>query len=86
METHRTIKDRDGNEETTVTRKRGDQEYSVTTRKDKHGREEKVENYVNLKEEDIDEFLKKGLDKPLQPFDSVDKLPTNWFPFDQFFK
>lgn len=80
METHRTVRDNEGNEETTITRKIGDKEHTVTKRRDKNGKEEIIENLVNLDEKDLDSFLHKKLPE-FQPPD-VHKPSI----FDKFFK
>ena len=50
-EERRTIRDGEGNEETTITRAIGDQVHSVTTHQEGDtGREKKVENYTNMDE------------------------------------
>ncbi|KAF2899928.1 hypothetical protein ILUMI_06267 [Ignelater luminosus] len=81
IETHRTVRDQQGNEETTVTRRQGDKEYSITTRTDKDGQKEIVENLVNMDENDKDAFLKATEPYGVPP----KKPPPNWFPFDRFF-
>lgn len=79
LETHRTIRNHDGSEETTVTRKRNDQEYTIVTKKDKNGQEERTENFINLDEKDINLFLQ---DIP----NNTPQHPNNWFDFDKYFK
>ncbi|KAK4879980.1 hypothetical protein RN001_008126 [Aquatica leii] len=58
IETHKTIQDQNGNREETVTRKRGDKEYTVITRIDKNGVKEITENLVNIDESEKDTFYK----------------------------
>lgn len=80
IETHRTLRDQQGNEETTITRRQGEKEYSITTRKDKDGKQEIIENLVNMDENDKDVFLKSTESYGVRP-----EKPPNWFPFDRFF-
>lgn len=75
METQRTVRDHEGNEETTITRKQGDKEYSIVKKRDKDGKEETIENLVNLDEKEVDRFL---------PKPNVDE--GSWSIFDRFFK
>ncbi|EFA03397.1 HCLS1-associated protein X-1 [Tribolium castaneum] len=79
IETHHTVRDNEGNEETTITRKVADKEYTITKRRDKEGKEEIIENLVNLDENEKDKF-----------FPQQRKLPElgnkPWPFFDQFFK
>lgn len=75
VESHRTVKDQHGNEERTVTRKLGDKEYTVTTKTDKDGKQETIENLVNMEEQEKEGFLKR----------EPDKLPPDWFPFNKYF-
>lgn len=58
VETHRTTRDNEGNEETTVCHKIGNKEYCVIKKKDKYGKEEVSENFVNMNENDKDIFIK----------------------------
>ena len=48
VEEHRTVRDNHGNEEEIVTKKIGDQGYSVTKKRDSIGREEVKEDYTNM--------------------------------------
>jgi len=56
VETTSTKRDSNGNEEVTVTRNIGEQTHSVITKKSKDGNEEKVENFVNMEKDDLQEF------------------------------
>ncbi|XP_044268256.1 uncharacterized protein LOC123013647 isoform X2 [Tribolium madens] len=78
IETHRTVRDNEGNEETTITRISGDKEYSITKRKDKEGKEEIIENLVNLDESEKDKFFPQQRKPP-----ELDNKP--WPFFDRFF-
>jgi hypothetical protein len=79
IETHHTVRDNQGNEETTITRKIGDKEHSITKRRDKDGKEEIIENFVNLDEKDVKEFFPKQ-DRLPEPHRQI------WPFFDRFFK
>ena len=48
VEERRTVEDKTGNRETTVTRKIGDQSQTITTKRSPDGSEELVETTVNL--------------------------------------
>jgi hypothetical protein len=50
VEEHRTVRDTNGNEETTVTRQIGDKKHTITTKKAKDGSEEQTENIINMDE------------------------------------
>ncbi|KAJ8927602.1 hypothetical protein NQ314_019910 [Rhamnusium bicolor] len=58
VETHHTVRDNEGNEELTVCYKIGNKEYCTIKKKDKHGREEVTENFVNKNENEKNEFFK----------------------------
>lgn len=58
----------------------GDKQYTVTTKRTKDGKEEKIEDMVNLDEKDVSKFL----DTWSQPLSRED--PNKNFPFDKFFK
>lgn len=81
--THHTTHDQEGNEERTVTHKLGDKEYSVTTRVDKNGKQETIENLINMDENEIGKLFKN--DKPGN-FEFNQEKDPNWFLFDKFFK
>lgn len=89
VEIHKTTRDSQGNEETTITRQMGDKQYTVTTRRDKSGKEERIEDMVNMDEKDIDGFLgiwnRPKLPPPPSPSHSHDD-PNRYFPFDKYFK
>ncbi|XP_018577501.1 uncharacterized protein LOC108915840 [Anoplophora glabripennis] len=79
IETHRTVKDNKGNEETTVCQKIGDKEFCIIKKKDKYGKEEIIENLINMSEEEKNSLFK-------------DKFPTEKHDgpkndlFDKFFR
>ncbi|XP_060520107.1 uncharacterized protein LOC132698189 [Cylas formicarius] len=76
IEIQQTIKSNDGAEETTITQRKGNKEYSVITRKDKHGQEEVVENLLNMEDADKEKFLSR-----ITP--SISDNPSNLY--DRFF-
>ncbi|RZC41250.1 HCLS1-associated protein X-1 [Asbolus verrucosus] len=80
VETHHTVRDNQGNEETTITRKMADKEYSVTKRRDKDGKEETIENFVNMDDKEVDTFF------PKQPQRVPELDQRSWPFFDRFFK
>jgi len=47
-EYYHTVRDSEGNEETTVTKQIGDQRYSVTTRSDSKGEKQQTESFENI--------------------------------------
>lgn len=65
-----------------ITRQVGDKQYSVTTRKTKDGKEERIEDIVNMDEKDVSHFLNQW-QRPRHepPHDD----PNRYFPFDKFF-
>ena len=58
VETTRTVRSSDGSEEVTVTRRRGDREHRVVTRRDGAGATVTEENLVNIQEADLESFKK----------------------------
>lgn len=51
----------------------------MITRTDKEGRQETIENLVNMDEQDKHKFIDAGPPEP-------DKTPPpNWFPYNKFF-
>lgn len=72
------MRDSQGNEETTIRRKVDDKEYTITKRRDKDGKEETIENLVNLDEKEVDKFF------PKQDMPQLHQQP--WPFFDRFFK
>ncbi|XP_076465290.1 uncharacterized protein LOC143297026 isoform X2 [Babylonia areolata] len=58
VEERRTVRDSSGREETTVTRRIGDQSHSVTTMKDGKGQEEKCETFQNIDKDKMLDFDK----------------------------
>lgn len=83
VEIHRTVRDSKGNEETTVTRQKGDQSYTVTIHRDPSGAEERTETLHNLEEQDLDDFKKKWFEQN-QPRGDLTQKTQTWF--DKFFK
>lgn len=75
------MKDNVGNEETTVCRKIGDKEYCITKKRDKHGKEEIIENLKNM-----DEGERNTLFKDKFPLDKDHDGLQNGSLFDKFFK
>ncbi|KAK7872989.1 hypothetical protein R5R35_004293 [Gryllus longicercus] len=59
IEHHKSVRDSSGNEEVTVTRSIGGQSYTITTKTDAQGKQERIENFVNMDEGDLKEFEKK---------------------------
>lgn len=56
MEERRTVRDSDGREETTITRRMGDSSHSVTTFKDDSGQVEKRETFHNVDKDNLSDF------------------------------
>lgn len=81
METHRTVRDSAGNVETIVTKQVGDKQYTLTTRTDKHGKQEKHEEMINIDDNELSNFTDDWSREPSPPND-----PNKWFPYDKFFK
>ncbi|XP_015603977.1 HCLS1-associated protein X-1 [Cephus cinctus] len=81
MEQHRTVKDSEGNEETTVTRQIGDKTHTVVTKLDKNGIQTTTENLVNIDENELKDFEKKWSIQP-QPRND---FPLSNFPWHKFF-
>lgn len=48
VEVQKIVRDNIGNEERTITKKIGDKEHTITIKRDKDGREERTENFVNM--------------------------------------
>ncbi|XP_069137716.1 HCLS1-associated protein X-1-like [Argopecten irradians] len=59
VEERRTVRDSQGGEEVTITRKQGNQTHSVTTKTDTNGVQEKIENFTNMNESDLSDFNSK---------------------------
>ncbi|CAC5408845.1 HAX1 [Mytilus coruscus] len=76
VEQRKTVRDGDGNEEVTVTRSIGDQSHSFTIKKDKSGVEEKIENFKNMDEKDMDKFNRtwKSQQQPSLPESKGDQM------------
>ncbi|XP_045470062.1 uncharacterized protein LOC123677535 isoform X2 [Harmonia axyridis] len=71
IEIHKTIRDNEGNEETTITKRIGDKEHTLIKKKDSTGKEEIIENFVNI--DDTETLLNLPENKP-------------WSFYDRFFK
>lgn len=80
IETHQTRKDNEGNEETTITKQLGDKRYTLTIKTDKNGHQERIEDMVNLDEQELSKF--KGKWQQQETESDLNRL----FPFDKFFK
>ncbi|KAL1491132.1 hypothetical protein ABEB36_011774 [Hypothenemus hampei] len=76
VETHRTVRDSEGNEETTVTRKMGEKEYTIIKKRDKEGKEEIHENMINMTEQDKPSFFS---DTPLSKSSFYESLLGQFF-------
>lgn len=76
---HKIVRDNAGNEERTITRKRGDQEHTVMIRRDKDGREEKTENFVNIDETNLNTFWRNDSVPRLDDGSSGSKRWFGWF-------
>nr|XP_012135432.1 PREDICTED: HCLS1-associated protein X-1-like isoform X2 [Megachile rotundata] len=74
-----TIRDHEGNEETTISQRTGDKIYTVVVKKDKNGVETKTENFINTDGEltDGNSFLKN------EP--SFNNIDLNFFSWEKFF-
>lgn len=77
IETERTTRDTEGNQETTLCHRLGDKEYCIIKKRDKEGREEVTERFVNMDEKEKDMFLKPKQNPEIQPYK---------FPFEKFFR
>ncbi|GLV41536.1 uncharacterized protein CBL_06765 [Carabus blaptoides fortunei] len=80
IETTQTRKDNNGNVETTITKQLNDKQYTLTIRTDKNGRQERIEDMVNLDENEVSKFTKNW--DETQDETDLNRL----FPFDKFFK
>lgn len=56
VEIHRIVRDSSGNQETTITKKFGDKEHTVIIKKDREGRQERIENFINMDSNDAGQF------------------------------
>lgn len=85
IQSQQTVKDDAGNEETIVTYKRGDQEYTKIIKVDKNGQQEIKENFVNISEGDLGKFF--GSQNMIRDSPNIpDRKHPNWFPFNKYFK
>lgn len=88
-EYYHTVRDSEGNEETTVTQQIGDQRYSVTTHTDSKGEKQQTECFKNIEKDDFDTFKKKWSklhQAPLYPRIDKEPKPNDLSIFDHFFK
>ncbi|XP_014204099.1 HCLS1-associated protein X-1 isoform X2 [Copidosoma floridanum] len=79
LEQRRTVRDSDGNEETTVTRQIGDKVHTVVTKKAKDGSEIKSEDIVNMDENELQGFDEKWTKIQTPKKDSADDFPWHKF-------
>ncbi|XP_033749851.1 uncharacterized protein LOC117334370 isoform X2 [Pecten maximus] len=77
IEERRTVRDSQGGEEVTVTRKQGSQAHSITTKTDKNGVQEKIENFTNMNENDLSDFNYKWSNKTEQSTYSAPSQPNS---------
>jgi len=63
VETTSRKRDSDGNEEVVVSRNLGEQTHTVTSKKNNQGEEEKIENFTNMDENDLETFDEKWKQK-----------------------
>merc|ERR1719391_1962618 len=68
IESTRTVKNSDGSETVSVTKKIGDQSYSVVTTRDSSGAESSEEKLLNINQSDLEDFKKRFNSKPVQQF------------------
>ena len=59
LETSRTVRNSDGSEEVTVTKRLGDQSHQQVIRRDKYGNAAEEEKLVNIQEKDLENFKRK---------------------------
>ncbi|XP_011501091.1 PREDICTED: uncharacterized protein LOC105364766 isoform X2 [Ceratosolen solmsi marchali] len=83
IEERRTVKDSNGNEETSITRQIGDQQHTIIKKKAKDGSEEQTENIINMDENELKGFDKKWLGFSKTPKQSNISLED--FPWQKFF-
>lgn len=81
VEHHKTIRDSQGNEETTITRQIGDKKHTVITHTDANGVIKRNETFQNMDEGEIEEFKKRWNIKP--ELDS--KMTKDGIDFKNFF-
>ncbi|XP_050309287.1 HCLS1-associated protein X-1-like isoform X2 [Anthonomus grandis grandis] len=82
IEAHRIVTDSEGNQETTITKKLGEKEYTVLRKRDKEGKEEEHETLINMTEEEkgiFDRTSNTGTAMPYTPL--IDESM-----FSRFFK
>ncbi|XP_044752480.1 uncharacterized protein LOC123312226 [Coccinella septempunctata] len=73
MEIHKTIHDNQGNQETTITKRIGDKEHTIIKRIDASGKEEVIENFVNIQQKDASNVVPLPYSNP-------------WSLYERFFK
>ncbi|XP_047364790.1 uncharacterized protein LOC124955026 [Vespa velutina] len=87
IEQHQIIKDSEGNEEKRVSKQIGDKKYVVTTKRDKNGVETKVEDLINIDENELKNF-KPNIEQTwgsIYNHYSNSSSILNYLPWDQFF-
>lgn len=77
IQTESTKRDNEGNEETTVCHKLGNKEYCVIRRKNKYGKEEISEKFINISDEEKNDFSEAY--KNPSPHNNSPKFPFNFF-------
>lgn len=82
VEIQKIVRDNSGNEERTITRKFGDKEHTVIIKKDKDGREERTENFINMDSNDGSQMWNSLLpqEKHVSPSDNPQGgILSDWF-------
>lgn len=74
--------DKNGNKETTVNHKFGEKEYTITTKVDKNGKQEVIENFVNIDENEAKNLMARTNRNDV---DLTERDP-HWNLFEKFFK
>lgn len=75
VQTESLAKDNEGNEEKTVCHKLHDKEYCIIQRRDKYGKEEVTEKFINISEDEKQDFIKTYRDFTTDS----SKFPFNFF-------
>ncbi|XP_011639512.1 uncharacterized protein LOC105428751 [Pogonomyrmex barbatus] len=81
IEKKRMIRDTEGNEETIISKQIGDKKHVITIKKDKNGIETKSEDFINMDESELKDFIQKR-EVPIQ--NSHDST-SDHFPWEKFF-
>ena len=68
VESTRTVKNSDGTETVSVTKKLGDQSYSVVTTRDRSGAESTEEKFFNINQSELEDFKNRFNSKPVHQF------------------